>query len=207
MGTAVSVMNPKDERIAHVLESQGFRELVSANLFATGVALAPSIDDKHMLADHAREELGHFEIVAGLYEQVAGKPLFDVVASRASEVPSPSTWLEAAVAGYLIDRAAAVQLRDYKRVEDPRLDAVIDQILEHEHEHMAAAETALVDQCRADPVVAKHAEVHVARWFSIAKGVLDEGPDAPRIAEDFAASIRSALAAAGLSLAGRAAPS
>jgi len=186
------------ERVARILESQGFRELVSAHLFAAGVPLAPTIDDKHMLADHAREELSHFEVISRLYEQVTGKALYDVIGARASEVPSPRSWLEAAVAAYLVDRAAAVQLREYQRVGDPRLDRVIDVVLEHEHEHMAAAETALIDQARATPATAKLAEEHVARWFAIARGLLDEGPDTARVAQSFATSVRVALSACGI---------
>src|ERR1700742_3119720 len=98
------------QRLVEILERQGYRELVSAHLFAGAVLLAPTIDDKHMLAEHAREELAHFEVVATLYEKVAGRGLFDAVSARAAMMPSPSSWLEAAVAGYLVDRAAAVQL-------------------------------------------------------------------------------------------------
>ena len=43
-----------------VLEQQGYRELVSAHLFAAGLPLAPTIDDKHMLAEHARDGLRRF---------------------------------------------------------------------------------------------------------------------------------------------------
>lgn len=189
-----------DERILRILESQGYRELVSAHLFATGVALAPTIDDKHMLADHAREELAHFEVVATLYEKIAGRGLYDVVSARAASVPSPGSWLEAAVAGYLVDRAASVQLAEYRALTDARLDPVIHQILEHEHEHQTAAETALLDQCREGSAASASVGLHVARWYPLAVSVLDGvGPDAARVRGVFAASVRSTLAACGVS--------
>jgi 1,2-phenylacetyl-CoA epoxidase catalytic subunit len=195
-------MAPADDRLLGILESQGYRELVTAHLFASGVALAPTIDDKHMLADHAREELGHFEVVSTLYERLGANGLYEKVAERARAVPSPASWLESAVAGYLVDRAAALQLTDYKRLADARLTTLVDDILEHEHEHQAAAETALVDQCRNNPSAARAAQAHVARWYEVALEVLDGagGPDGARLAALFADSVRPTLTTCGLSL-------
>lgn len=192
-------MAPTDHHIVRLLESQGFRELVSAHLFAAGVSFAPTIDDKHMLAEHAQEELHHFEVVASLHDQLAGRPLFEVASRRAAEVPMPATWLEAAVAGYLVDRAASMQLREYTQLGDPRLEAVVREIHEHEHEHQAAAETALLDQVRDNPSTTDAMRSHVARWYQIALSVLDgpSGPDADRVAKAFAASVRATLAACG----------
>lgn len=193
-------METTDHRIVELLESQGFRELLSAHLFAAGVAFAPTIDDKHMLAEHAQEELGHFELVAALHDQLSGKSLFETASRRASEVPVPATWLEAAVAGYLVDRAASTQLREYMRIGDARLEAVVREIHEHEHEHQVAAETALLDQVRANPAIADAVRPHVARWYGIALSVLDgpPGPDADRVAMAFAKSARATLAACGV---------
>jgi 1,2-phenylacetyl-CoA epoxidase catalytic subunit len=191
-----------DQRLIPLLERQGFRELVSAHLFAAGVLLAPSIDDKHMLADHASEELSHFEVVSALYEKLAGRTLHDAVRDRAAEIPAPSTWLEAAVAAFLIDRAAASQLLEYKSADDLRLSGVIDEITEHEHEHMTAVGTALLDQCRgASAATLKAASAHLSRWFGIASGLLDVGgtPDS-RAASAFVESIKPTLSACGLAL-------
>jgi 1,2-phenylacetyl-CoA epoxidase catalytic subunit len=191
-----------DDRLIPLLERQGFRELVSAHLFASGVLLAPSIDDKHMLADHAREELGHFEVVAALYEKLTDRPLHEAVRERAAAVPTPGSWLESAVAGFLIDRAAASQLLEYKNTDDDRVSSVIDEITEHEHEHMTAAGTALLDQCRGKPQAAKAAQAHLARWFEIAESLLDTAPKSgdSRAAKAFVESVKPTLAACGLSL-------
>ena len=185
------------ERLCQILENQGYRELVSAHLFAGGVSLAPTIDDKHMLAEHAREELVHFEFVSALYEQVSGKSLYDAVARRAAEMPAPASWLEAAVAGYLVDRAASVQLAAYKKLGDSRIEALIHKILDHEHEHQSAAETALLDQCRGKTEAATPAMRHVERWYPLARGVLDPGA---AVAPAFAESVRPTIGACGLRL-------
>jgi 1,2-phenylacetyl-CoA epoxidase catalytic subunit len=190
-----------DQRLIPLLERQGFRELVSAHLFAAGVTLAPSIDDKHMLADHAREELEHFEVVSAVYEKLAGRALHDAVRERAAEIPSPSTWLEAAVAGYLIDRAAASALLEYENVDDSRLTGIIDDITEHEHEHMTAAGAALRDVCRtATAAELRAASVHLSRWFGIATSLLDTSSSDSRAATAFVESTKPTLVACGLSL-------
>ncbi len=185
-----------EPELLRILESQGFRELVTAHLFASGVALAPTLDDKHMLADHAREELGHFEVVSVLYDKISGKSLYDVVGSRADRVELPKSWLESAVAGYLVDRAAALQLLDYKALGDARLDILVDEILEHEHEHQTAAETALRDLCRNDPSSSEMAARHVVRWFGVAAGILDRTESArlKKTAAAFVDSIRPTMA-------------
>jgi 1,2-phenylacetyl-CoA epoxidase catalytic subunit len=188
-----------DSKLLEVLESQGYRELVSAHLFAGGVRVAPTIDDKHMLAEHAREELSHFEVVAALYEQVAGRNLYEVVAPRAEAMPVPSSWLETTVAAYLVDRAAAVQLAAYQKLGDARLEGLIHKILDHEHEHQAAAETALLDQCRATAERASLARRHVESWYPVAQSVMDA---AGSNTAAFADSVRPILSACGLGIPG-----
>jgi 1,2-phenylacetyl-CoA epoxidase catalytic subunit len=188
-----------DQKLVEILERQGYRELVSAHLFAGAVLLAPTVDDKHMLAEHAREELSHFEVVAALYEQAAGHGLYDAVAARVATMPTPTSWLEAAVAGYLVDRAAAIQLAAYQKLGDARLTALMHKILDHEHEHQTAAETALLDQCRGGTGPAKGATQHVARWYPLACGVLDAAAGSS-VAAAFADSVRPTMTACGLAL-------
>lgn len=193
-------METTDLRLVRLLDNQGFRELVSAHLFAGGVPLAPTIDDKHMLAEHAQEELRHFEVVATLHDQISGRSLFESASRRASEVPRPSTWLEAAVAGYLVDRAASTQLREYTRDEDSRLLPVVREILEHEHEHQAAAETALLDQVRDDPAAKALIGPLVARWYRIALSIFDAPAEASVAVSVFEGSVATTLAACGASV-------
>jgi 1,2-phenylacetyl-CoA epoxidase catalytic subunit len=187
-------------RLLEILERQGYRELVSAHLFATGVRAAPSIDDKHMLVEHAGEELAHFEVVAALYEELSGKTLYDAVVARAEAVPVPASWLEVAVAAYLVDRAAAVQLAAYENLSDPQLDRLIHKILDHEHEHQTAAETALRDQCHGDGARLAHAQQLVDRWYPLARATLDEPGPTSATASAFTQSVQPTLRTCGLSL-------
>lgn len=186
-----------DTRLLEILESQGYRELVSAHLFANGVRLAPGVDDKHMLVEHAGEELAHFEVVGTLYESLSGRSLYDAVAARAQSMPVPASWLEVAVAAYLVDRAAAVQLAAYEALADGRLGRLIHKILDHEHEHQTAAETALRDQCHGDAARMTLAQQYVERWYPLARATLEPSP---AVAGAFADSVRPTLGACSLSL-------
>jgi len=188
-----------DARLLHVLESQGYRELISAHLFANGVRVAPSIDDKHMLVEHAGEELAHFEIVASLYEQVSGRNLYEAVAARAEALPVPASWLEVAVAAYLVDRAASVQLAAYEALGDAQLSRLIHKILDHEHEHQTAAQTALRDQCQSAADQAR-AQPLVDRWYALAQSTMEVTPE---LASQFAESVRPVLTGCGLQVPAR----
>lgn len=194
-------MTLADDRLRQILENQGYRELISAHLFATGVPLAPTIDDKQMLANHAREELHHFEVVSTRYEDIGGQRLFETVSPRTHDAPVPRSWLETAVAGYLFDRAVSVQLSAYKKLGDSRLDVLVDEILEHEHEHQAAAESALLDECRSNPASVKAAGSHVAYWYRVAVDVLDD-PERSGVLAEYRSSIQATLKACGLSVPG-----
>jgi 1,2-phenylacetyl-CoA epoxidase catalytic subunit len=114
-------------------------------------------------------------------------------------MPVPSSWLETTVAAYLVDRAAAVQLAAYQKLGDGRIEAMIHKILDHEHEHQAAAETALLDQCRGTAARASLARQHVERWYPLARSVMDA---AGSNVEAFAASVRPILTACGLAIPG-----
>jgi 1,2-phenylacetyl-CoA epoxidase catalytic subunit len=186
-----------DSRLLEILQSQGYRELISAHLFANAVRVAPSIDDKHVLLEQAGEELAHFEVITSMYEHVCGKSLYEAIAARADALPVPSSWLEIAVAAYLVDRAAAVQLAAYEKLGDERLSKLIHKILDHEHKHLTAAQTTLRDQCHADAGSTQLAQQHVERWFALARTTLDVSSET---AAAFVNSVRSTLSACGLQL-------
>ena len=77
---------------------------------------------------------------------------------------------------------------------------MIDEITEHEHEHMTAAGAALLDQCRGKPQASKAAQAHVARWFEIAESLFDSVKGESMAGKAFHESIKPTLAACGLSL-------
>ena len=187
-----------DAALLSILESQGYRELVSAHLFAGGVAFAPTVDDKQMLADHAREELHHFEAVSAVYEDLSGEALEGIVGGRVAGFPRPSSWLETAIAGFLFDRAVFCQLKSYEAMGDNRLYALVLHIIEHEREHQKAAEATLRDLCRTPAFVPETAQEHLYHWLSIARRALDwSSRDAE---ETFIESVGPVVRDCGLSL-------
>lgn len=157
--------------------------------------MAPTIDDKHMLIQHAGEELAHFELVSALYEQLSGQSLYEAVASQAETMPMPASWPEVVVAAYLVDHAAAVQLAAYQELGEPRLDRLIRKILDHEHEHKTAAETALLDLCQNAGEQRELARQHIDTWYPRACAVMDQAAE-PRA--KFARSVAAVLTRCGL---------
>jgi 1,2-phenylacetyl-CoA epoxidase catalytic subunit len=129
-GKPVFMTDHPEAKLLTILERQGYRELVAAHLFAGGVRMAPSIDEKQMLVQHSAEELAHFELVAALYEQVCGRSLYEVIAARTESFPGAASWPELVVAAYLVDHAAAVQLEAYRAFGDARLDRLVRKILD-----------------------------------------------------------------------------
>jgi len=178
------------------LENQGYRELAAAHLLAIGVVYAPTLDDKQMLADHARDELRHFEVVSGMYEEAYRVALEPVVAARLAGLPQPSSWLEASLASYVFDRAVFCQLEVYQAASDLSLRRLAAATVEQEREHQRAAEVALIDQSKDGAFVAETAQEFLSHWFAVALRSLDSTDPSltTRVVED----VRSTLAACGL---------
>lgn len=178
------------------LENQGYRELAAAHLLAIGVVYAPTLDDKQMLADHARDELRHFEIVAGMYEEACRVALEPVVSARLAGLPRPSSWLEASLASYVFDRAVFGQLEAYQTSSDLALRRLAAATVEREREHQRAAEVALIDQSKEPTFVIETAQELLSHWFAVALRSLDStDPDlVARVVED----MRPTLSACGL---------
>jgi 1,2-phenylacetyl-CoA epoxidase catalytic subunit len=153
------------EHVAALLEAQGYRELIAADMLASAVHLAPSLDDRVVLAHQVCEELEHFEAVAGLYEEIEGGDLFEIVRRRLSEVPEPSSWLEAVVVQCLVCRAGRFHLRQHPWPGYLPFADIARRIVEDEEEHQAAADGVLRDLCRDSDANARDAEVHMQRWL------------------------------------------
>lgn len=164
-----------------LLERQGYRELAAAQLFASGVALAPTLDEKQMLARHCLDELEHFEIIATLLEELGGEDLMSRVSPRVAELASPETWLEMVVVGILFDRAVYYQLRAYAAAPDVRVAELAVRVIADEQEHIAASQAALRDLGKREPDFARRLSAAVDRWLPTSLGCFDDEalPDCP----------------------------
>jgi 1,2-phenylacetyl-CoA epoxidase catalytic subunit len=158
------------------LERLGYRELAAAHLFATGVRLAPTLDDKQMFARHCLDELGHFEQIAARLEELGGGELLARVSPRVLALPMPSSWLEMVVVGSLFDRAVYHQLRAYDSAPDARVKELAQRVIADEQEHLAANQAALADLAGKEPEFSARVSESVGRWLPLALECFD-GPE------------------------------
>lgn len=157
-----------------LLERQGYRELAAAHLLSSGVALAPVLDEKQMLARHCLDELEHFEVVAAALEAEGGGDLLAKVSPRVAELPRPETWLEMVVVGLLFDRAVYYQLRAYAAAPDQRVAEVAVRVIADEQEHIAAGQAALRELGKREHDFAKRLAAAVDRWLPASLACFDD---------------------------------
>src|SRR5262245_30255895 len=100
--------------VTQLLESQGYREIMAANLFGHAMKYIPTLQYKQLVAHQIEEELEHFEEVAKIYADVTGSDLLKAIEDRFARVPYPSSWEELAMAQFLYDRAGEFHLREYR---------------------------------------------------------------------------------------------
>lgn len=158
--------------LARVMERQGRQELAAAHLFASTLPLAPTLDDKLLLVDHAREELLHFEAIAGVYEELGAGDLFKAVAAAASNLPAPRSWVEAVVVACFFDRAPQFAFDAFRSSSYAPLANVVARIVDDEIDHQAAAEKTLADLCAMSPQNRELAQDCVNRWLPICVGMV-----------------------------------
>jgi 1,2-phenylacetyl-CoA epoxidase catalytic subunit len=175
-------MNPAEPTcgcLNALLERQGFRELAAAQLFSSGVALAPTLDEKQMLARHCLDELDHFELVSTEFDLHGGGELLNRVSPAVAALPSPGSWLEMVTVGILFDRAVYFQLRAYAAAPDARVASVAVRVIADEQEHIAASQAALRDLGKREPDFVHRLSAAVDRWLPASLGCFDEETPAP----------------------------
>lgn len=151
--------------VAALLELLGMRELVTAQTLGSAIRYAETLSAKQVLAEHAAQELMHFEVIAAAYEELGVGDLFAKVGKRAAHVIAPNSWPEAVVAQILHDRPGRLVLR---RTEE-RLSAWLPKahaLLLDEEGHDGVA-LAMLRECCEDPAHAKAAQAHVPGWLRV----------------------------------------
>lgn len=184
--------------IRRLLERLGQRELSAAHLFASGVPLAPTLDEKQMLARHCLDELGHFEHVAAVAEEHGTSDLLSVISKRTGLLPIPSSWFEMVVVSISFDRAVYFQLRAYALAPDERVAQLAVRITADEQEHLAAAQMALTDLVEREADFSAELNRHIERWLPLALACFDGAeaddpacPSGPHVSESANRQARS----------------
>ncbi len=151
--------------VAALLELLGMRELVTAQTLGGGIRYAETLSAKQVLAEHAAQELLHFEVIAAAYEELGAGDLFAKVGKRAAHVIAPMSWPETVVAQLLHDRPGRLVLR---RTEErlaswlPKAHALL--IDEEGHDGVALA---MLRECCESPIGRHAAQAHVPGWLRV----------------------------------------
>jgi ring-1,2-phenylacetyl-CoA epoxidase subunit PaaA len=153
--------------VQQLLESQGYREVMAANMFGHAMKYIPTLNHKQMVAHQIEEELEHFEEVAKLYQQVTGDDLLEAIQDKLERVPFSESWTELAMAQFLYDRAGEFHLREYKTCSYAPYSRIVTKILEEEEGHEGFGEKVVLE-------LSKNPQYHDAlqklfeKWLTVA---------------------------------------
>ena len=153
--------------VKQLLESQGYREIMAANLFGHAIKYVPTLKYKQLVAHQMEEELEHFEEVAKLYADLTGGDLLQAISDRFERVPYPSSWEELAMAQFLYDRAGEFHLREYKTCSYVPYSKIVTKILEEEEGHEGFGEK-VVEELAKDPQNRPHLQELFEKWLTVA---------------------------------------
>lgn len=153
--------------VKQLLESQGYREVMAANLFGHAMKYIPSLDRKQMVAHQIEEELEHFEEASKLYSQVTGADLLQAIESRLDRVPYPESWEELAMAQFLYDRAGEFHLREYRACSFAPYSRIVTKILEEEEGHEGFGEQ-VVRELAKESYNAPRLQRLFDKWLAVA---------------------------------------
>jgi len=136
--------------VIQLLESQGVREFIAANIFSDALKYIPSLHLKSLLAKQVVEELEHYEETIRLYRALGGN-LEEVVEKKVGKyggVPYVRSWFELAVCQFLYDRAGEFHLAEYRNCSYVPYAEIVGKILAEEEEHESFGEHVMVEACR-----------------------------------------------------------
>lgn len=153
--------------VQQLLESQGYREVMAANMFGHAMKYIPALNHKQLVAHQIEEELEHFEVVAGLYEQVTGEDLLAAIQDKLERVPFSESWTELAMAQFLYDRAGEFHLREYKTCSYAPYSRIVTKILEEEEGHEGFGEK-VVHELAKDPQNQAKLQNLFEKWLTVA---------------------------------------
>jgi len=144
-------MTPEYKRLViQLLESQGVREFMAANIFSDALKYIPTLRLKSLLAKQVVEELEHYEETIRLYRALGGN-LEEVVEKKVSQyggVPYVKSWFELAVCQFLYDRAGEFHLAEYRNCSYVPYAEIVGKILAEEEEHESFGDRVMVEACQ-----------------------------------------------------------
>ena len=154
------------EMVRVLIRTQGWRELLTADLFADALKFVPTLAAKKLIAGHMREELEHYELCEQLYKALGGDLWRDVEA-RIARNPWPriESWHELGMFQFLNDRAAKFQLLEYRNCSYAPYAKLVNQILEEEEGHVGFGEAVVLEMCKAREADRMQAQALFDKWL------------------------------------------
>lgn len=160
-------MTPEYKRmVMQLLESQGVREFMAANIFGDALKYIPTLHLKRLLAGQVVEELEHYEETIRLYRELGGN-LEEVVEEKVKRyggVPYVGSWFELAVCQFLYDRAGEFHLSEYRNCSYVPYAEIVGKILAEEEEHEGFGEKVMVKACK-NPEYRRQVQQLFNKWL------------------------------------------
>ena len=152
--------------VQKLVVTQGWREFLTAELFADALKYVPTLKGKKLIAEHVAEELEHYELCEGLYRELGGD-LWQDVQARIARHPWPriESWPELAVFQFLNDRAATFQLLEYRACSYAPYAKIVNHILEEEEGHVGFGESVVKEMCAAGEAKRREAQALFDKWL------------------------------------------
>jgi len=153
--------------VMQLLESQGVREFMAANIFSDALKFIPTLRLKALLAKQVVEELEHYEETIRLYRDLGGN-LEAVVEEKVQKyggVPYVKSWFELAVCQFLYDRAGEFHLAEYRQCSYVPYASIVGKILAEEEEHEGFGEHVMVEACQ-NPQYRRQVQQVFNKWLS-----------------------------------------
>ena len=148
--------------------TQGWRELLTAELFADALKYVPTLAGKKLIARHVGEEIEHYELCDALYRELGGD-LWSDVHARIARHPWPpiESWPDLAMFQFLNDRAATFQLVEYRRCSYAPYAKIVNRILEEEEGHVGFGESVVKTACREGEAGRREAQHLFDKWLPL----------------------------------------
>jgi ring-1,2-phenylacetyl-CoA epoxidase subunit PaaA len=153
--------------VRQLLESQGVREFMAANIFGDALKFIPTLRLKELLAKQVVEELEHYGETIRLYRDLGGdlEAVVEEKVKKYGGVPYVKSWLELAVCQFLYDRAGEFHLAEYRRCSYVPYAEIVGKILAEEEEHESFGERVMVEACR-NPEHRRQVQQFFNKWLS-----------------------------------------
>jgi ring-1,2-phenylacetyl-CoA epoxidase subunit PaaA len=142
--SAATIRRPEDARgdyrdmLLRLMTRQFYAETATAEVFGRSIACAPTLKEKFLAAEFAKEEAEHSEYLCNLFRGLGVDP----EALHAARPPAAQfwsldldSWIHIAVFNFTVDRAGSHQIMEYRDSSYQPWAEAMDRVLADEEGH------------------------------------------------------------------------